>query len=110
VLTTVIALAINYYGLVEGISIVIPHIFYIPIILAAYFYPRRGVLFAIGIAIVYTGMVAITDSSQTAVIESALARGAIFILVGAVVAYLTSLIQKERQAAEENEERFRRLA
>jgi PAS domain S-box-containing protein len=110
VLTSVIAVAINYYGLVEGISIVIPHIFYIPIILASYFYPRRGVLFAIGIAIVYTGMVAITDPSQTAVIESALARGAIFILVGGVVAYLTSLIQKERQAAEEKEERFRRLA
>ncbi len=109
-LTTVIAVAINYYGLVEGISIVIPHIFYIPIILAAYFYPRRGVLFAIGIAIVYTGMVAITDPSQTAVIESALARSVIFILASAVVAYLTSLIQKERQAAEENEERFRRLA
>ena len=109
-ITTVIAVAINYYGLVEGISIVIPHIFYIPIILAAYFYPRRGVLFAIGIAIVYTGMVAITDPSQTAIIESALARGAIFILAGAVVAYLTSLIQKERQAAEEKEERFRRLA
>jgi PAS domain S-box-containing protein len=110
VLTTVIAVAINYYGLVEGISIVIPHIFYIPIILAAYFYPRRGVLFAIGIAIVYTGMVAITDPSQTAVIESALARDVIFILVGGVVAYLTLLIQKERQAAEEKEEQFRRLA
>jgi PAS domain S-box-containing protein len=110
VLTSVIAVAINYYGLVEGISIVIPHIFYIPIILAAYFYPRRGVLFAIGIAIVYTGMVALTDPSQTAVIESALARDVIFILVGVVVAYLTLSIQKERQAAEEKEEQFRRLA
>ena len=109
-LTTVIAVAINYYGLVEGISIVIPHIFYIPIILASYFYPRRGVLFAIGIAIVYTGMVALTDPAQMVIIESALARGALFILVGAVVAYLTAAIQRERQEAEKKEERFRRLA
>jgi len=108
--TTVIALAINYYGLVEGISIVIPHIFYIPIILAAYFYPRWGVLFAIGIAIVYTGMVALADPAQEVIIESALARGALFILIGAVVAYLTTAIQRERQEAEKKEERFRRLA
>ena len=109
-LTTAFSLAVNYYGLLEGISIVIPHVFYIPIILASYFYPRRGVPFSIAIAVVYCGMVAITDPGQTEVIESALARGALFILVGAVVAYLTLLIQRERQVAEEKEERFRRLA
>ena len=58
-LTLIITLAANLYGLFIGISIVIPHLFYIPIILTAFFYPKRGVPFAVILSGAYLLMVVI---------------------------------------------------
>jgi len=50
-LVTFIALAAYIAGTFLGISVITPLLFYFPIILAAYWYPRQGVLFAVVVGI-----------------------------------------------------------
>jgi PAS domain S-box-containing protein len=51
--TTVLALLINVLGLHFGSNDVAPHLLYIPVVIAAYWYPNRGPIFAVIIAILY---------------------------------------------------------
>ncbi len=51
VLVTILV-SIGYVaGTMLGLSAITPLLFYLPIILAAYWFPRRGVLFAVGVGI-----------------------------------------------------------
>jgi len=89
--------AINLYCLLIGITIVVSHLLYIPIILAAFYYPKRGVPFAIGIAALYFAMVVMTRSAYAADLISAAARCVVFVLIASVVSYLSSLRLNEEQ-------------
>ncbi|MGB7787617.1 PAS domain S-box protein [Methanoregula sp.] len=55
--TTVLALLINILSLHYGNNDVAPNLFYIPVVIAAYWYPNRGPLFAVIISLAYLGMV-----------------------------------------------------
>jgi PAS domain S-box-containing protein len=55
--TTVLALLINILSLHYGNNDVAPNLFYIPVVIAAYWYPNRGPLFAVIISAVYMSMV-----------------------------------------------------
>ena len=77
----------------------LPHLLYLPIALAGYWYPRRGPLIAAGIAAAYAVMaLALTPSEWLSIF----ARTVTLIAVGALIAYLS-----RRLAAEE--ERYRGL-
>ena len=54
--TAAAALLANLTGLLFGISSGIPHLLYIPVVIAAYQYPRRGTIIAgcIGACLLYT--------------------------------------------------------
>ena len=80
-LTLIITLAANLYGLVIGVSIVIPHLLYIPIILAAFFYPRRGIAFAVVVSMVYFLMVVAVRPITSPDIISAAARCVVYIFI-----------------------------
>jgi hypothetical protein len=54
-LLSAFVIAVNGITLREGITIVFSQLFYFPIILAGYWYPRKGILFSTGIAAVYAG-------------------------------------------------------
>ncbi len=56
IVSSIVSLLLNAYGLMLGITNVLPHIFYIPLILTAYYYPRRGVLFAVVLSACYCAM------------------------------------------------------
>jgi PAS domain S-box-containing protein len=93
-----ILLIINAYGLTLGITNVLPHLFYIPIILMAYFFPRRGVLFACVLSAIYCGMTILISPVFPGELLSAAGRIVIFILIAFVVSFLTLRMQKsERQ-------------
>jgi len=85
-------LIINLYGLLRGISIVIPHLFYIPIILAAFFFRRWGIAFAAGISAVYLLMVWLVHPGYSPDLLSAAARCLVFIIIAAVVSALSERI------------------
>jgi PAS domain S-box-containing protein len=55
--TTILAILINILSLHYGNNPVAPHLLYIPIIIASYWYPEKGVLFAGLVSAMYLGMV-----------------------------------------------------
>lgn len=91
---TIIVLLLNGYGLMIGISSVLPHLLYIPIILVAYFYPRRGIHFACIISLVYFCMTFLIHSPSPWNIVFNGARVIMFLLIAAVVVFLTTRLQE----------------
>jgi len=82
-----IVLILNGYGIMIGITNVLPHLLYIPVILTAYFFPRRGILFAVVISAIYCSMTFLINPGD---LLSALGRVMMFILIAAVVSFLTT--------------------
>ncbi len=91
--STSASLLLNWYGLTRGISNVFPHLLYIPIILTAYYYPRRGILFTVLLSAAYGVLILGVGSPPPEVIVAALARMAVFISIGAVVSFLSGRMQ-----------------
>lgn len=97
-LTLIIVFCANLYALLAGVSIVIPHLFYLPIILAAFFYPRRGTAFAVAVSLGYFLMVIAVRPATSTDIISAAARCVVFVLIGLVVSLLTEQIHSRERA------------
>jgi PAS domain-containing protein len=94
---TLFVLAVNAFTLNEGISVVFSHLLYFPIILAGYWYPRKGILFSVGIAVIY-GIIALLFGPQEMFIEIIIvSRCIILIIVGTVVSYLSSHLRISEQ-------------
>jgi len=93
--STSVSLLLNWYGLTRNITNVLPHLLYIPIILTAYYYPRRGILFTVILSAMYGGLVLGVGSPSPEVIVAALARIVVFICVGAVVSFLSDRMQQD---------------
>jgi PAS domain-containing protein len=98
---TVIVTVVNYLALNQGISIVFSHFFYLPIILTGYWYPRRGVVFAACVAIVYAAMALAAGPQESLLGITIMARCIIFIMIGAVVSYLSSSLRISEQQLHE---------
>jgi PAS domain S-box-containing protein len=92
-----IVLMLNGYGLAIGITNVLPHLFYIPIILVSYFYPRRGVLFACALSVIYCDMVFVSNPVFPGELLPAGGRVVMFIFIAAVVSFLTLRMQESEQ-------------
>jgi len=95
VAVSLIPVLLEIYSLSEGITIVFPHLFYIPIIAAAYLYPRRGVPFAVGMGIIYIVILLLTGYHDAHTLATAVVRVLVFIGIGAVVSYLADRLKKE---------------
>jgi len=93
---SLIPVLLEIYSLsVVGNTIVFPHLFYIPVIAAAYLYPRRGVLFAAGMGIIYIVILLLTGYHDAHTLATAVVRVLVFIGIGAVVSYLADRLKKE---------------
>ncbi|MCK9632753.1 MAG: PAS domain-containing sensor histidine kinase [Methanoregula sp.] len=95
-LTLVIAFAANIYGIFTGITIVLPHLFYIPIILAAFFYPRRGILFATALCAVYLLIVTSVYPGNSPEFLSAVARCIVYLIIAIVVSWLSEQAKDQK--------------
>ena len=95
--STIITLLLNIYGLFIGITVVIPHLFYIPIILTSYYYPRRGVIFAIVLSALYCVLAIAINSPTFNDVIAAIARSFVFIIVAVVVSYLSNRVHTDTQ-------------
>jgi PAS domain S-box-containing protein len=98
---TMVVTAMNFFSLEQGISIVFSHFFYLPIILTGYWYPRRGVVFATCIALVYAAMAVTVGPQESLLGITIMARCIIFIMIGAVVSYLSSSLRVSEQQLHE---------
>ena len=94
---TAIVMILNAYGLTIGITHVLPHLFYIPIIVAAYFFPRRGILFACILSAIYCSMTYFFNPTIPGDLLEAGGRVIIFLIIAAVVSFLTLRMQESEQ-------------
>jgi len=97
VVSTFLVLIINVYGLLVHIANDLPQLFYLPVILAAYRFPRRGIIVSTGIAVLYLiAVLAITWADPT-VVSSAIESAIILVAIGAVVSVLSIQIREQRE-------------
>ncbi|WP_128694698.1 PAS domain S-box protein [Methanoculleus taiwanensis] len=87
---------VNAVFLYSGVSTVYSHLFYIPIILAAYRYPRWGVPFAAGVGVLYLILHAVFIPDPGALATAGL-RVVLFIVIGATVTLLSLTLKKEQE-------------
>lgn len=109
ILITIICLSVSAYCLSIGVTIVFTHLFYIPIILVSYYYPKYGIKFAGFVSIVYLLSMALLPEINSGIIISALIRGLMFILVGIVVSYLSQIQKSAKEESEVNKNLFMEL-
>ena len=93
----VVTLGVNLYGLMTGLTAVLPHLLYFPAILASYWYPRRGIIFSAGIAACYAILVLLLLPLTALTGIETITRMAILMLVGGVVALLSRNLAESEQ-------------
>jgi PAS domain S-box-containing protein len=98
--STFLIFVISCKMLSMGITFVFPHLFYIPILISAYYYPKMGIYAAAGISLFYVIPVIFFFSGDIIVIFSALIRMLMFIVIAALVSYL---VEKSHWDQEEKE-------
>lgn len=93
--SAIIALLATLTGLLLGYSTGVPHLLYIPVVIAAYQYPRRGALIAACIGGIYLLMVVLVAGSSAIVLVEALFRALVIIAIGWLIATLTSRLREQ---------------
>lgn len=88
-------LAVNGYGLTHGITNVLPHLFYIPIILAAYYYPRRGLLVSVCISVLYFAEVVLVYPAVSDIWLATVARCIVFIVLAGLFSWLSGKMHSD---------------
>jgi PAS domain S-box-containing protein len=97
ILTTVIAIAANICLLFLFRTLIFDPLFFFPIILIAYFYPRQGVLGATCMALLFSGIVLTGAQGSPATMITGLLHAGILIIIGFVVSVLASLYAVEQE-------------
>jgi signal transduction histidine kinase len=87
--TAAVALLANLTGLLFGISTGLPHLLYIPVVIAAYLYPRRGTIIAGCIGAIYLLLVILLTTNSPTIILEALLRTIVIVVIGWLIATLT---------------------
>jgi PAS domain S-box-containing protein len=90
------AVVSTVFSLTHGIFEVFPFLYILPIILVVYFYPDRGVVFSLGISLMYICLVYLFGYSNPGHIAIATAWFAIFIIIGVVVSSYATKLQQEK--------------
>ena len=108
-ITSVISVIVTSICLSNGITTVFPHIYYIPIILSSYFYPKKGVLFAAILGLMYLFILFIFIDPTIPILMSAIIRGIIFVSIAGVVSYLSAKQKDAESKTRISEKRFKEL-
>jgi PAS domain S-box-containing protein len=90
------AVLTTIFSLTHGIFEVFPFLYILPIILVVYFYPKRAVLFSLGISLIYISLIYLYGFTNPGLIAIATAWFAIFIAIGVVASsYANKLIEEQ---------------
>lgn len=97
-LTILISIYSTIYSLTHGIHEVFPFLYFLPIILFVYFYPKRGVMFTLIISTIYMLLIYYFGNLNPALIAVSTAWFVIFITIGVVTSsFAESLRAEERK-------------
>lgn len=89
VISTVAALVLNGIGILMGITGVLPHLLYVPVVIGSYRYPRPGPFLALGIGLAYVAMV-ISFFGIGEIVAEAAVRAAVLVIISWLIAHLSS--------------------
>jgi PAS domain S-box-containing protein len=92
VISTVALLVLNGIGLLLGITVVLPHLLYIPVVIGSYRYPRPGPFLALGIGLAYVAMV-ISFFGISGTAAEAAVRATVLVIIGWLIARLSSRLR-----------------
>lgn len=95
---TAVTVGVNLAGILLGITTVLAHLLYFPVILAAYWYPRRCYPFLLFIAVIYGGFILYFNyPPDVSLIAATASRIVIFTLVGLIVSLLSYRLRESEQ-------------
>ena len=89
------AILTTIFSLTHGIYEVYPFLYLLPIILVVYFYPKRAVLFSLGISLLYISLTYLLGFSNPGIIVTSTAWFAIFIAIAVVASSYANNLQEE---------------
>ncbi|MFZ0006191.1 MAG: PAS domain-containing protein [Methanoregula sp.] len=96
IVATISAVVGTLFSLTHGVFTVFSFLYILPIICVVYFYPRRAVLFALCISIIYIGLVYILGSFNPFLIAVSTAWFAIFVTLAVVASsYANGLLEEK---------------
>jgi len=95
-LSIIIDLLVTWLFLSHGTNIVYQNIYFITIVLAAYYYHHKGVFITIGLTAVYLGITYYYFPDATTTLQSVF-RAIIFIFIAFIVSYLAEHLEGERK-------------
>jgi PAS domain S-box-containing protein len=93
---TIGAVLTTIFSLLNGIFYVFPLHYILPIILVVYFYPERGVLFSLGLGLMYISLIYLLGNSDPILIAIATGWFAIFMTIGVVASSYAVRLREER--------------
>lgn len=94
---SLVTLGANLFGMISGVTIVLSHLLYFPIILASYWYPRRGLAFSILITALYGTLIFHYAPASSFLDLFTLSRMAMLVIIGGVVAILAKNLARSEQ-------------
>ncbi len=94
---TVATLAANLIGLSGGITVVFPHFLYLPLILAGYWFPRKGILFSCILSAIYGIAVPVLVPIDSYGVIATVARCVILVITGTAVSLLSIKLRESEQ-------------
>ncbi len=95
--TTFFTLLINFIGLLNGITVALPHLLYIPVVIAAYRYPKRGLIITGCIGATYFLMVILTAGGSASTLIEAFVRTLVIIGIGWLIAVLSFRLREREE-------------
>jgi PAS domain S-box-containing protein len=93
----IVAITANITALLYGITTVFPHLFYFPIIIAGYWYPRRAPFVAFLIAIIYCIPAFLLTPQELFTTASIIARGIVYVIIGVIISVLAIRMRQSEQ-------------
>ncbi len=100
--SSVVAIVVSLHALSSGYYVIFQNFFYFPIILACFFYARRGFVFAVALSCLYIVLLILFTQDPEHLL-GAVVRFILFILVAAVIAALSAGQQRAKGALAESE-------
>ncbi len=95
IVTTAAALLLNLAGLIFGITIIFPHLLYIPVVIGAYRFPKQGVAIAAGIGGGYLLTILLIRGVDSPLLIEALIRVCVIIFIGWLIAMLSGRLREQ---------------
>ncbi len=93
----ILALSANITGFLHGITTVFPHLIYFPIIIAGYWYPRRGPFVAFLIALIYCISAILLIPQDLFTTTSIIARATVYVIIGVIISLLAIRMRQSEQ-------------